>query len=436
MISRSSQRQKVFTGYAEPKERAPKVALFDNFVGSESGTSHGEISESVLLSEGGLQASEVQRYTNAVANIPPTDFLKADDSELPAMVDSFVAQAASGFYRATAENLKLVLDYQPTVKVVSQSQSENPARVVQNMFTLMTKVEGFQEKIAVGLGLTAEDSQAVILDRLMQRSENIYENDESVKKAKGEYLEQASRAYDQGVVHLVAGGNQGQFAEMLGEAGVRSGRSSFRSVLVNDFTTVVGAHDVEGEVASFNSPNGAVEVFGPGVGVEWVDGAISGTSDGTSVATPAMAGRAAREIAKHPDSSPFQVESALLGKDGQRLSFGEVSSVKGGTEAFLGDGNVDTLVLNAMGEGFFTGIDDSQVDQFIQAKGKNIRFGVPGDTEDQFQIVTSRETGQGERTFMLETYMGDGQHHKLSAVHRDGSWQRSEITEELVLNRS
>ena len=54
----------IATGYAEPKEVAPKVALFDDFDGDETGFPHGQAVESVLFSHSDLKDADVQRYQN------------------------------------------------------------------------------------------------------------------------------------------------------------------------------------------------------------------------------------------------------------------------------------------------------------------------------------------------------------------------------------
>ena len=62
-----STHQKIFTGYAEKKEVRPKVAVLDNFLGADQSVTHGEMTESVILTTGGLQDSDVQRMENSLS---------------------------------------------------------------------------------------------------------------------------------------------------------------------------------------------------------------------------------------------------------------------------------------------------------------------------------------------------------------------------------
>jgi len=423
--------QRIFTGYAEPKEQKPKVALFDRFQGHEDQTVHGEVSESVLLTAGELLDQDVQRMESSYAT-SVGDLFDAESDPAEAL-DDFIRNAAVDFLNTNSSNLDLLAAEQPSVKVVSQSQSQSPARLAQMVSGLESTFPGLQERVGAGLGLPVEATQAEVLEKFIIRAEEIFAGDEAVTFARSDYEKRAEEAFDRGVVQVVAGGNLGHFSQALSEAGVKTSPSSFRSLLANDYTTVVGALNKAGEPADFNSPNAGLEVYALGESVPWRDGESAGRSDGTSVAVPQVAASAFGLLSGHPEWSPVTVEGALAGQESFRLKLGDQVELSNGTP-FVGDGQVDQSVLDSVGEGFLTGLKDPAIAQFLEAKGKNIRFGIPGDKEDIFQIVTARTAPSGARTFQLETYWGENR-HELKAEFSDGAWQPERTVEEIHLKR-
>ena len=424
-----STHQNIYTGYAEKREVRPKIAVLDRFLGADQGVTHGEMTESVVLTTGGLTDSDVQRMENSLSNSVDQIFASQGESE---SVRDFIRNGAVRFLNANTANLKLLADEQPDLKIVSQSQSQSPGRMAQTVAELERDFPGLQELVGKGLGLEPGANQAEVLQAVILKSEEIFRDDKEVKQARSEYEEQARKASERGVVQLVAAGNLGHFAQSLAQAGVKAAPDTYRSLLVNEYTTVVGALTDEGQPADFNSPNAGIEVYADGVGVAWSVGDKSGVADGTSFATPQVAAAALKLAEAHPDWSPFQIEGALAGFEAHRLGLGEQATLGNG-ETLVGDGNVDSFVFDILGEGFITGLDDQAVDQFVQAKGKNVRFGLPGNVENQFQIVTARTADDGSRNFTLETYWGEN-HHVLRARHADGDWIPEQTVEEIHLS--
>lgn len=423
-----STHQKIFTGYAEKKEVRPKVAVLDNFLGADQSVTHGEMTESVILTTGGLQDSDVQRMENSLSTSVKEIFDSQGD---PESVRDFIRGGAVRFLNANTANLKLLAEEQPDLKIVSQSQSQSPGRMAQTIAELEQDFPGLQELVGRGLGLESGANQAEVLQAVILASEEIFRDDSEVKQARAEYETQAASASERGVVQVVAAGNLGHFAQSLAQAGVKAAPDTYRSLLVNDFTTVVGALTDEGQPAAFNSPNAGIEVYADGVGVPWRDGTTTGNADGTSFATPQVAVAALRLTESHPDWTPFQIEGALAGFEAHRLGLGEEASLSNGA-TLVGDGQVDQFVFDIVGDGFITGLDDPSVEQFVKAQGKNVRFGLPGNEENQFQIVTARTADDGSRNFTLETYWGEN-HHVLKARHAGGQWIPEQTLEEIHL---
>jgi subtilisin family serine protease len=82
-------------------------------------------------------------------------------------------------------------------------------------------------------------------------------------------------------------------------------------------TVTVAASDKTDTMASFSNFGSCVDIFGPGVQVtsDWnTSDDATNTIDGTSMATPHVAGAAALYLQKHPDASPAQVTKWLIKK--------------------------------------------------------------------------------------------------------------------------
>lgn len=123
------------------------------------------------------------------------------------------------------------------------------------------------------------------------------------------------RAIAAGIVCVVAAGNAGH----LGKASIAAPGNALPAI-------TVGAVTDDGHVASFSAqgPTGSIkaatlprfgikpDVYAPGVAVTstWLNGAFR-QMDGTSMATPHVAGIAARLLQANPDWSPAHVKAAL-----------------------------------------------------------------------------------------------------------------------------
>ena len=84
-----------------------------------------------------------------------------------------------------------------------------------------------------------------------------------------------------------------------------------------DGVICIGAHDQTGEVCSFSNTGTAVDLLAPGYEVPVIetsgdDACAVVTMNGTSPATALTAGVAIIELSSHPDSSPAEIEAAIL----------------------------------------------------------------------------------------------------------------------------
>lgn len=300
------------SGYAEPKEKKPTVALVDNFR-EDSGIAHGQITESVLLLHGGLQEEDIQRlHGESGAPFDPRLLLECPTDQLVEAYDAFTVGATASFLNMVSDNLELVTSELPSVRVLNQSQSQTPARLVEPFLQPILREPGFRARVAEAMELPTEAQASQVLTSLLAHTEATLIGSPELEEAKERYQRSAKVAYDHGLVNVIAGGNQGALAAKLDELGVEAGPNAFRSVLLNDWVTVVGAATAKGEIASLNSPNAGVEVYALGENVPFSVNGQNLAANGTSVAAPLAAGRAAQLAAEHPEWGPAQIEEALL----------------------------------------------------------------------------------------------------------------------------
>lgn len=409
-------------GLAEKREARPKVALLDNFDGP-----HGAMTESVLLSPGGLQEAEVQRYFCGSGNsVAAEEIFEAPPEKLRGLLRRHIGEAGNLLLEATSLNLRQILQEQPEVRVISQSQSQCPIRVALPFYEKAQTDAAFREKLARTLLLPPEATAVEVGDELFSTAETILR--EETREARKEYLGLERELNQKGVVHLLPAGNLGELSAQLEKAGHQLSPSGFRSILCNDFTTVVGSLDEQGQPASFNSPRSGTEVWAPGVNIEVADAeGNKSVSQGTSLSVPLVARQVVSMLDQHPQWGSFEVEAELKGELAERVRLGEEKPVPGGT--LKGDGQLDDFVLGQVGSGLLSGIHDESVGQFVQAEGKSFRLVLAGEKPDVAQVVDCRENGEGQRKFVLETHFGASQ-HIVRAEWTDGAWNPQRTVEE------
>lgn len=423
-------------GYAEKKEAAPTLAILDDFDGDEVGFPHGQAVESVLLSNSDLKDADVQRMQNMPEQARIEDIMRTNKVDFRTAYSATVMRNVAKFYLSTAQNLSTISKELPTVKVVEQSQGESAARLVGDMLSGLEANEGIRQMANQSFGLPADAPLAKLCESLIKEAESVISDNELVGKARQEYLKAARALNEQGITYLVAGGNHGDLAYNLQQMGVETSGSAFRSIFVNDYATVVGANDAQGNPSTLNSPGSGSEVYDLGEDLPWSAGDgfnQKGVNSGTSFAVPIVAGKVVEMIKNNPELSPFDIESRLQGIDSARVSDGGIKITSNGQQ-LIADGILEPYISEQIGEGFVTDIFGDTAKQLAEARQERTFFGLPGEVDHEFQLVRIAPDPDGVRKLWVDTYFNEG-HHVLRASAKDGAWDPKSVVEELHLDR-
>ncbi|MBS2035958.1 S8 family serine peptidase [bacterium] len=420
------------TGYAEPRERAPRLAMLDDFDGDPNGFPHGQAVESVLLSHSNLTPDQIQRMQNEPPQADLTKLIKQDKLDFLTAFRTMTARNLAGFYGATAQNLRTIVQEQPTVQVISQSQGETTARQLEMIFDGVVNNQAFRDGVGQALGQPGA-SAAQVCQGLLAEADAVAGKDPLVQKARQEYQLAAREAYQHGLTYVVAAGNHGDFARQLESLGVEASPSAFRNILVCDYATVVGANDPQGRESSLNSPHSGIEVRALGEEIAWhSEDGQSGVNSGTSFATPIVAGQILRELDSNPALTPFQLENKLAGLDSYQVDQGQALATSNG-QSLLGDGQLESYIADQIGPGFITDLTSSDALQMAQAHQDSTFFGLPGTKDHEFQLVRMAPNLDGKRQLEVDTWFKQG-HHVLQAVAENGVW--THFHEELHLDKA
>lgn len=420
------------TGYAEPKERAPRVALLDDFDGDPQGFPHGQAVESVLLSHSDLTPEQVQRMQNEPPQADLTRLIKTDGLDFLTAFRTMTARNLASFFSATASNLHTIVQEQPGVQVINQSQGETTARQLELIFDGIQNNQAFRQGVAHTIGQPDADVKT-ICQTLLSEADAIASKDPLVGEARLNYQRAARAAHQAGINYVVAAGNHGAFARELQGLGVEASPSAFRNILVCDYTTVVGANDAAGEPSSLNSPNAAIEVRALGEDLAWhSEDGQHGVHSGTSFAAPLVTGHMLRQLDQDASLTPFQLENRLAGLDSYQVSEGVTVTTANGQQ-LQGDGKLEGYIADQIGPGFLVDLAGDDARQLAQAHQDANFFGLPGAKDHEFQLVRTGLNLDGKRQLNIETWFKEG-HHVLGAVAENGAW--SHFTEELHLDKA
>lgn len=307
-------------GPAERRERAPRIAVFDTFAEPGQKPEHGNKVESIIRQSGGWSDAAVQNYHNSYdLDVSTSDVLEAGPDQFRKKLKKLTEQKVSRLYRATAENLKsIVEDENSTVQVINQSQSQSPGRIARPIIEQLDQDADLRATLRQVYNLPSNCHKRDLAEALVDDVNGTFKFSGAIHHAERIYLNQAKKAYEKGIVQVVTSGNLGQHSSTLNEWSVEVPKDYYRSIFANEFTTIVGAVDGRGTVtirddraAPFSSVNAGAEFGMNGVNVGWETVDRHGDSDGTSFAAPQVTGVVAEMKNANPQLSVEEIEKFL-----------------------------------------------------------------------------------------------------------------------------
>ena len=328
--------------FAERKERNPKVAVFDYFADKKEDPRHGDQVENIIRRTSGLPDSKVQNYQNAYQRETSTeDVFESTAAGFKDTLRSFTIESVTGFFDATEQNLQTIVSNEKSkVRVINQSQSQAPARIARPFVEKALIDEDFRMKMKDAFDLPERAHKTTVAEAILNEVDHIFDSSRYVATSRNRYLETAKKAYDKGIAHVVTAGNLGRLATFYDQIGMDVPEDAYRSVLANDFTTIVGATASQGttttrddKAATFTSVNAGAEFSMHGVNVEVIDEDPTKPhfSNGTSFSAPQTTALI-HEL--------FEVNPKLSVDDMEDILYKSTLPVKG-TKEQVGAGQID-----------------------------------------------------------------------------------------------
>lgn len=308
--------------YAEAKERAPRVAIFDNFAAKGEKPQHGDSVEKIVLGTTGLKDKDVQNFENSYEReTGEDDVFMARPDQLLDTLKTYTEETVTGFLGATQGNLQTILaDPTSKIRVINQSQSQCAARVARPFIEKLEKDEAFRLSAKEALGLPLRSRTDTVAQTLLEEVQKTFEESEKIERAEQSYLRVSKKAFDRGIVHVVTAGNLGRVATKWEQSGIKAPANAYRSVLANEYATILGATDSRGtttvrddRAAAFTSIHAGAEFAMHGVNVEVVsaDPKKDEYSNGTSFSAPQATGLIADMIKANPKLGVAEIEGLL-----------------------------------------------------------------------------------------------------------------------------
>jgi hypothetical protein len=290
----------------------PSVAILDEFRGADEpgNTTHGELVEGVLLSQG-LEQEDVKRIQVSPQGDVEELWNEMADGQEDAL-DRYIETRIGGVFEGTASALEeIVQDKDSAITTVNQSQGMSEGLVLNQLTTVAREYPEFKDLLREQVGLPAEASGQEIVQALADTIGDINQNSPVVQQARERYQEISQQLAERGISHVLAAGNEGETEDSVIASGIETGPDFFRNILANENTTVVGGVDAQGGNAWFNANAGAeISALGVEVPVQTADGDQQ-VVNGTSFAAPFVAAADARLAASFPQLTARQREGMM-----------------------------------------------------------------------------------------------------------------------------
>ena len=298
---------------AEGREKDPTIAVIDDFTNAENDTTHGELVESVLDDNAGVNDRDLQRY-QAGGNVDLGLFDNSGERDFGESLDSYVETYSTGVLNGSSKALEDIMsDEDSKVRTVNQSLAAPEARIAENIYGSIQSDPEFRNRFLEYSGLPEGASEQQILQTLANEVAESKRTNENIQDAQARYDYVSGEARNRGITNVVAVGNHGRFADTLMQNGVVVDQEFFRNPLANHNTLNVGATNAQGGAADFTSPYAGAEISANGENVSTYEDGQQFTNNGTSFAAPQVAAAAADLAKRYPNLNAAQIEELLLG---------------------------------------------------------------------------------------------------------------------------
>jgi subtilisin family serine protease len=292
-----------------PPAQTAHVVVLDEFPqsGRAEDVSHGTLVEQVLRSRVRGDVRVERQQVSLGASLEP--ITKGE----PGGLERYVVQRFSVPVAQTARALQSI----EGPAVASQSQGASESRVVDALWGAAQN-PATRAFLEAELELEPGTSDTDFLQALVRRVDDLHGVAE-IRQAQRELRKSASEAAQDGVIHVVSAGNNGELDRKLEQLGVIVSRDFYSNDLATGGAIVVGAADHRGTAvleddgpASLASPNAGATVAAYGVHVPiHVNGKLE-YHHGSSYAQPQVAGMVAEWLVEDPSLTGEQATQRLL----------------------------------------------------------------------------------------------------------------------------
>jgi hypothetical protein len=330
--------------YAERRERNPRVAIFDYFAERNEEPHHGDQVEDIVRRTTGLDDRKVQNYQNAYTReTSQDDVFESTDSKtkFKDTLRSYTIETVTGFLDATKQNLQTVMNTERNkVRVINQSQSQCAARVSRPFVNKILKDDEFRMEMKEIFDLPARAHKDTVAEAFLNEVQGVFDHSRYIATSRKQYMETAKKAHDSGIAHVVTAGNLGRLTAHWEKNGIDAPENAYKSVLANEFTTVIGATASQGTIttrddkaANFTSVYAGTEFSMHGVNVEVADNNPdkSTFSNGTSFSAPQTTALIYEMFDTNPNLTVPEMENILY----------KSTIPVNGTEEQVGAGQID-----------------------------------------------------------------------------------------------
>lgn len=235
-----------------PQADAPSLHLLDEFPADSSTVTHGTLVESALKDRTSMAIVRHQVSLDAGLN--------ELEKGLPGSLNGYVVRRFVTPTQQTARALEQI--HGPAV--AGQSQGASESRVVEGLWGAVLSRQTIRQTVERELGLPSDASDAALASALVQRVDQVHDQDPQIASARGELLQAAEKAADRGVIRVISAGNQGELGKQLQSLGATLPTDFYRSDVADPNAIIVGASD--NHRTATLSDDGAASIASPDAG--------------------------------------------------------------------------------------------------------------------------------------------------------------------------